>query len=224
MNRLFVAEAAPTVTGAAADHRLAVAADGIDALARSLAQALGLEVPATGLPASSAGRAAGWIKAAATDLAAAQRPVIIAGAQQSPAVHALALAMNARLGALGRSLRLREPDGLVTEPLQNLNKAIADQTVDSLILLDANPVYDAPGDLDFSETFRTVPFRLHWGPYVDETARLCHWHVPATHDLESWGDACAHDGSVGLIQPLIEPMYQGRTALQMLALHPLEQV
>ena len=218
MNRLFVAEAAPTVTGAAADHRLAVAADGIDALARSLAQALGLEVPATGLLASSAGRAAGWIKAAATDLAAAQRPVIIAGAQQSPAVHALALAMNARLGALGRSLRLREPDGLVTEPLQNLNKAIADQTVDSLILLDANPVYDAPGDLNFSETFRTVPFRLHWGPYVDETARLCHWHVPATHDLESWGDARAHDGSVGLIQPLIEPMYQGRTALQMLAL------
>uniref|UniRef100_UPI0032B2164E TAT-variant-translocated molybdopterin oxidoreductase n=1 Tax=uncultured Abyssibacter sp. TaxID=2320202 RepID=UPI0032B2164E len=213
MNRLYVAESAPTVTGAAADHRVSVAADRIDGLARALASGLGLDVPG--------GEAAGhepWLRAAIDDLTGARRPLVVAGSQQPAVVHALALAMNAHLGAIGRGLRLREPEAPATEPLSSLVEAVRDKSVDCLICVEANPLYDAPADLEFAAAFGNIPLRIHWGERVDETARLSHWHVPATHDLESWGDARAFDGTVSLIQPLIEPLYDSRTALQFIEL------
>ncbi|HLF57147.1 MAG TPA: 4Fe-4S dicluster domain-containing protein, partial [Thermoanaerobaculia bacterium] len=91
--------------------------------------------------------------------------------------------------------------------------------VELLFVSGANPAYDAPGDLDFAAALnRPGTLRVHHGLYFDETAELCQWHVPAAHFLESWGDGRAHDGTVSLLQPIIEPLYGGKSLLELLAL------
>src|SRR5690606_15423031 len=96
-----------------------------------------------------------------------------------------------------------------------------DGRVTALIIIGCNPVYDAPADLNFrdlmADTRSKIKFRVHLGLYADETARFCHWHVPAAHYLESWGDIRAYDGTVSLIQPLIAPLYDGRTEIELIA-------
>ena len=84
--------------------------------------------------------------------------------------------------------------------------------VDVLLILGGNPVFTAPADLNFAEALDKVANRVHLGLYYDETAEQCHWHIPEAHYLESWGDVRAFDGTVSLIQPLIAPLYDGRTA------------
>src|SRR4030095_9365317 len=91
------------------------------------------------------------------------------------------------------------------------------RAVECLLILGANPVYDAPADLDFAGALQQVALRVHLGLYADETARLCHWHVPAAHHLERWGAVRAYDGTTSLIQPLIAPLYGGRTLTELLA-------
>lgn len=89
--------------------------------------------------------------------------------------------------------------------------------VDLLLVSGVNPVYDAPADLEVASVFKASPaLRIHHGQHDDETAAYCQWHVPAAHYLESWGDARAYDGTVSLIQPLIEPLYGGKTLSEML--------
>ncbi len=92
--------------------------------------------------------------------------------------------------------------------------------VDLLVILGGNPAYDAPADLDFADLLKSnkVPLRVHLGLYQNETADLCHWHVNQTHELEAWGDARAYDGTVSIIQPLIAPLYQGKSAHEFVAL------
>ena len=92
--------------------------------------------------------------------------------------------------------------------------------VDLLIILGGNPAYDAPADLNFADALKNgkVPLRVHHGLYQNETAELCQWHVSATHELEAWGDARAYDGTVSIIQPLIAPLYNGKSALEFVAL------
>jgi molybdopterin-containing oxidoreductase family iron-sulfur binding subunit len=132
-------------------------------------------------------------------------------------VHALAHAMNAALGNVGKTVYYTEP--LEADPvnemesLRDLVNDINAGKVDLLIMLGGNnPVYDAPVDFDFGPALLKVKTRVHSGLYYDETAELCHWHVPAAHFLESWGDARAYDGTIGVIQPLIQPLYDGHTA------------
>src|SRR5262249_58079858 len=93
-------------------------------------------------------------------------------------------------------------------------------TAECLLILDANPVYSAPADLDFTAALQKVPLRIHLGLYADETARLCHWHVPAAHYLESWGDVRAFDGTATVLQPLIAPLYGGHTGIEPLGAVP----
>ncbi len=92
--------------------------------------------------------------------------------------------------------------------------------VDLLVILGGNPAYDAPADLNFADALKNgkVPLRVHYGLYQNETAELCQWHVNATHELEAWGDARAYDGTVSIIQPLIAPLYNGKSALEFVAL------
>ena len=84
--------------------------------------------------------------------------------------------------------------------------------VDTLLMLGGNPVYDAPADFGFLDAMKKVKFRAHLGLYSNETAAWCHWHVPEAHYLESWSDARAYDGTVSMVQPLIAPIYGGKTA------------
>jgi molybdopterin-containing oxidoreductase family iron-sulfur binding subunit len=210
MSRLYVAESSLTTTGAKADHRLALRPSQIETLARGLAARFGVsegEMP-EGL--------AGWIDAVADDLDQHHgRSLIVAGLYQPPAVHLLAQAMNDHLGNFGQTVFAIDPiadtSGPGSQSLRELTDEMSAGKVDALILLGGNPVYSAPVDLPFARAMEQVPFRLHLGLYQDETARLCHWHLPEAHYLESWGDARAYDGTASLIQPLIEPLYRGRS-------------
>src|SRR5262249_46241326 len=92
--------------------------------------------------------------------------------------------------------------------------------VDMLIILGGNPVYDAPADFGFGDALKNsnIPIRVHLGLHNDETAELCHWHVNEAHYLEAWGDTRAYDGTVSIVQPLIAPLYDGKTSYELLAM------
>jgi molybdopterin-containing oxidoreductase family iron-sulfur binding subunit len=85
-----------------------------------------------------------------------------------------------------------------------------------LIILECNPAYDAPGDTKFAAALAKTT-SIHWGLYEDETATGCTWHVPAAHYLESWSDALAYEGTASIIQPLIAPLYEGRTVHELVS-------
>jgi MoCo/4Fe-4S cofactor protein with predicted Tat translocation signal len=210
-NRLYVVESMPTSTGAMADHRKPLRATDIAGFARHLASELGVG-SANGT--ASHNISPEWTRAVAKDLQQHRgSSLVLAGEQQPPNVHALAHAMNAALGNVGKTVYYTEPleanpaDGM--ESLGNLVNDMKAGRVEVLLILGGNPVYDAPVDFDFGPALLRVKLRIHSGLYYDETGELCHWHVPATHYLESWGDARAYDGTIGIIQPLIAPLYQG---------------
>jgi MoCo/4Fe-4S cofactor protein with predicted Tat translocation signal len=221
MNRFYAVESTPSVTGSVADHRRAVRARDVESIARALAAPLG----ATAAPPADAGVVAAhraWIDAAVADLKAQRgASIVIAGEQQPPVVHALAHAINQALGNVGRTVVYTEPvEAHPEDQLASIKTLVTDMqaaSVDCLLVLGANPVYDAPADLDFAGALQQVPLRIHLGLYANETARLCHWHVPAAHYLESWDDVRAYDGTTSIIQPLVAPLYGGRTATELLA-------
>jgi molybdopterin-containing oxidoreductase family iron-sulfur binding subunit len=219
MNRLYAIESTPSATGAKADHRLGMKAGDVESFAYSL---LVSEVRGgVGLKTSNQS----FATAIGRDLISHRSSsVVIAGEHQLPVVHALAHAINAELGNVGKTVVYSDPiDANPTNQTESLKELVADMEagkVSLLIILGGNPVYDAPADLKFADILKSgnVPVRVHHGLYQDETAELCQWHVPATHELESWGDARAYDGTVSIIQPLISPLYNGKSAIEFVAL------
>jgi MoCo/4Fe-4S cofactor protein with predicted Tat translocation signal len=219
MNRLYVVESTPTNTGAMADHRLALRTSEIEGFARALASAIGLSAQAGGSPSASA-VPQNWISALARDLQKHRgSSLIVAGESQPAAVHALVHAMNQALGNAGKTVVYIDPIEVSpeTDGLAELSKEIDAGQVNSLVILGSNPVYSAPADLDFTAKFLKVGLRIHSGLYNDETADLCHWHIPEAHFLESWSDARAYDGTVSIVQPLIAPLYDGKSDHDLIA-------
>ncbi len=220
MNRLYSVESTPTSTGGMADHRLRLKAAEVEGFARLLAREIGLSTVAA--PAASPNIPASWIPAAARDLK--QHPgatLIVAGDQQPAIVHALAYAMNQALGNVGKTVHFTAPLEVTAdnqwESMGQLAADIRAGSVTTLLIVGSNPVYDAPADLGFKEILPKVPFTARLGLYEDETSALCHWHVPQAHELESWGDARGYDGTVSIIQPLIAPLYGGKSEVDFLA-------
>jgi molybdopterin-containing oxidoreductase family iron-sulfur binding subunit len=219
LNRLYVVEPVPTVTGANADHRLAMKAADVQAFAAALAAAVGAKGAAAGNLSAEAQK---WVAPVAADLAAHKgTSVVVAGDRQPAAVHALARAMNEALGNVGATVTYSAP--IAASPADgaaSISELVAEMKagkVDLLVILGGNPAFTAPADLGFADALSKVTTAVHVGQYHDETAERCHWHVPEAHFLESWGDARAFDGTVSLIQPLIAPIYEGRTAIEILA-------
>jgi MoCo/4Fe-4S cofactor protein with predicted Tat translocation signal len=228
MNRLYAVECSPSVTGAAADHRLPLRASAVEPFARAVAAALGVSgvtpAPSTQHPAPSTQHPAPpkWVDAVARDLQQHRgASLVIAGEQQPPVVHALAHAMNQALGNVGTTVLYT--DAVEADPvdhLQSLREMVDDMAagrVELLVIIGGNPVYTAPADLRFAEHLGKVGMRVHLGLYDDETSALCHWHLPEAHYLEAWGDARAYDGTVSIIQPLIAPLYNGKSAHELVA-------
>ncbi len=219
MNRLYVVESTPSITGAQADHRLPLKASQVEAFARALAQALGINAGGATTP---AGVPADWLPALVKDLQDNRgKSIVIAGEEQPAAVHALVHAINANLGNAGTTVSYTAPaEAFSSDQLAGLRELTGDMAggkVEALLTLDGNPAYTAPADLDFGGALAKVGFRAHLGLHADETAALSTWHIPAAHYLESWGDARAFDGSASIIQPLIAPIWGGKTAHDLLA-------
>ncbi len=221
MNRLYVIESAPSATGAKADHRLPAQAGQIERFAGMLQFALG----ANSVLLSTSGEQQRFAFAASADLAKSHgSSVIIAGDHQPPVVHALAHAMNGALGNVGKTVSYTDPVLANTADHNDSLKALVSDMragkVDLLIILGGNPVYDAPADFGFADALKNtnIPIRVHLGLHNDETAELCQWHVNEAHYLESWGDTRAYDGTVSIVQPLIAPLYGGKSAYEMISL------
>ncbi|TLU73477.1 TAT-variant-translocated molybdopterin oxidoreductase [Lichenicoccus roseus] len=193
----------PTLTSSKADHLLVAAQSDIERLAHRLPD--GGDDP--------------WQKRVAQALANADgSTMVVAGAWQPVSVHEAVHRLNARLGNLGRTVLPIAPVAAQAEDLPALVQAMQRGQVRTLVMLDVNPVQDAPSSLGFAQALERVPMKLHAGLYADETAAACDWHIPLAHPLESWGDARAADGTIGLIQPTILPLYAGRTVPEILSL------
>jgi molybdopterin-containing oxidoreductase family iron-sulfur binding subunit len=167
----------------------------------------------------------GWIDALLRDLVSNRgKSLVIAGETQPAQVHVLAHLMNQALGNIGKTVEFfpRADAGPTDQhgSLRELAQDIEAGAVETLFIIGGNPAFDAPADLDFARLLASekTKLRIHMGLYDDETARLCHWHIPQAHCLESWGDLRAFDGTVTIQQPLIAPLYKGRTAYELLAL------
>jgi molybdopterin-containing oxidoreductase family iron-sulfur binding subunit len=218
MSRLYVVEPTPSVTGSMADHRLPLASREIEAFATGLAARLG----GNGGPASDATHAR-WMDAVAKDLAAHRgTALVVAGDAQPESVHSIARSMNEALGGIGRTVDY-VPSLLAAPAGGDPSVAVlADDMragkVDTLLMLGVNPAYDAPADTGFIAALRHVRHTLHLGMYRDETGVLAEWHAPQAHELESWGDARAFDGTASIAQPLIAPLYDGHSAIETMAL------
>jgi len=220
MNRLYVIESQLTNPGAIADHRLALKPSQIENFARLLARQLGLDVEVSE---DEREIAQGWIEALVVDLNDNQGScLILAGPQQPPAVHALAHLMNERLGNVGNTITYTDPvEPNPVNQIESLRDLVRDLNagrVDLLLILEGNPVYSAPADVNFAEQLPKAGLSVYLGLYNDETALLSDWHLPATHYLEMWSDVRAYDGTVSIVQPLIEPLYNGVSPHELLAI------
>ena len=201
MNRLYVAESTPTLTGSMADHRLVLKPDELEQFAREM----------------ESGGNTNTARAIAADLRAhAGRSLVVASQFASPALRAAARRLNESLGNVGATVDYISPSNGARE-LRELTSDMQSGAVETLFIVDGNPAYDAPDDLGFTELLKRVPHAVHFGLYQDETAALCAWHVPRAHALETWSDARAIDGTATIMQPMIEPLFAGRSPHEMLS-------
>jgi MoCo/4Fe-4S cofactor protein with predicted Tat translocation signal len=221
MNRLYAVESTPSVTGSMADHRLALRPSEIPGFARAVAARLGAAAGAKSGEVFSP-RLARWIDALARDLQNHRgSSVVLAGDRQPPLVHALAHAMNQLLGNAGHTIIYTAPvEANPVDQMTSLGDLVKDMAagrVEMLVILGGNPVFTAPADFRFEELLAKVGFSVHLSLYDDETSARCHWHVPEAHYLESWSDARAYDGTATIVQPLIAPLYGGKSAHELLS-------
>ncbi len=230
--RLYVAEPVYSLTGVRADHRMAVSALSVPNVLAQVAHFLVADHRLE-LPAAAAGYAGGvadrmsareleFARALAAELASHRgSSLILVGPRQEPAVHALAAVLNRSLGAAGSTVSYSDvPDsGRASHwaSISALAAAVRSGEVQTLLILGGNPAYDAPADLRFGDLLADVPVSIHLSLYDDETSQRCTWHLPRAHGLESWGDGRAWDGTLTMRQPLIAPLYDGRSPIEVLA-------
>ncbi|MDW8246614.1 MAG: 4Fe-4S dicluster domain-containing protein [Sandaracinaceae bacterium] len=222
MNRLYVVESTLSLTGANADHRLRLASSRVFDYALALTHALaqrGLSDLATLVkapPKLDVPRE--WIEKVADDLIEHRgRAVVVAGSRQPPALHALVAAINQLLaGSFVQYVEVPDPDE--KDPLEGLARVIERSAGATLVILGGNPVYGAPSDLPIAEAISRAELSIHLSLHDDETSRLCTWHLPMAHPLESWGDHQSIDGTIAIQQPLIAPLCNGRSDIEILAL------
>ncbi len=224
MSRLYVVDTEPTATSTAADHRLALSPTEIGHFVVALAARLGVSSAAA--HGFDSGPRAAWVEEVAADLEAhAGASLVVVGDYADPEIHALACAINARLGNMGNTVTYSDPielrpAGGTLDQAASFTELLADMDagrVDTLLLLGVNPVYGAAADQNVAAALQKVRLRVHLGLHDDETAEHCQWQVPAAHYLECWGDARAFDGTVTIGQPIVEPLYDGKTELQLVA-------
>ncbi|MES2462839.1 MAG: TAT-variant-translocated molybdopterin oxidoreductase, partial [Armatimonadota bacterium] len=224
MNRLYVAESSYSITGTMADHRFAIKPSEVEQFAR----ALHARVTGEGTADAPASVKAEVLDAMVRDLQANRgASVVIPGDEASPAVHAIAHALNGALGAIGTTVIYTAPvEANIDNGVASL-KALGDAAnagrVQSLFILGGNPVYNAPRDLNFADALiskdgkKKIPLIVRLGQYEDETSAYADWHVPEAHPLEAWSDARAFDGTVSIVQPLIAPLFDSRSVHEFLA-------
>ncbi|HJQ97413.1 MAG TPA: TAT-variant-translocated molybdopterin oxidoreductase [Candidatus Polarisedimenticolaceae bacterium] len=211
MNRLWAVEPVMSLTGAMADHRWAVPSSRIGDVVRALASGGSVE----GIDDKA-------LAAVRKDLESHKtRSLVVAGPRQPADVHAAVLALNVKLGNVGTTVTYHPPVDVALpdrKSLVDLVTALNAGQVQTLVVLGGNPVYDAPSDLDFKSAMAKAKTSVAVTSLLDETAKSATWHLPRAHFLESWGDARAAAGTLSIIQPMILPLYGGKSDVEVLGL------
>ena len=221
MSRFYAIESTPTSTGAKADHRLPLPAWQIAQFAEALASYDGTAATFSNSLSPEMLKFAAAVGKSLQD--ARGKSVVIVGEHQPPALHALAHMLNAKLGNVGSTVLYSDPvDANPVNQTESMRDLVADMRagkVDLLVIMGGNPVYEAPADLGFGDALKDskIALRIHHGLYQDETSEYCHWHVNEAHALESWSDGRAYDGTVSIVQPLIAPLYSGKSAHELVS-------
>ena len=224
MNRLYAVEGVYSLTGAMADHRLRLESRQIAPFLAALAMRLALPPAAAAsvAGASVAGVDPRWMDALAKDLLANRgKGLIVAGDRQPAAVHAAVCALNTHLGNTGKTVSYYETKDAALPSVSSLTSLVSAMkagTIKTLVVLGGNPVFDAPADLDFASAMAKVPLSIALGHMIDETSIKATWHIPRAHYLESWGDARAVGGTISVVQPLILPLFGGRSPVEVMGL------
>jgi MoCo/4Fe-4S cofactor protein with predicted Tat translocation signal len=226
-SRLYVVEPLLSVTGTMADHRIVRRSSRMFALACAvgaevLAHRGGADSLRKKLTERGHGESRPLVEALARDLLrSGTGALIVVGERQPKEVHAVAALLNQHLQKSKRTSWFTEPalyrHDARSQPLSKLVEEIDQGAVDTLVILDGNPVLTAPGNLELGRGLSKVAHCLYVGMYENETAAFAHSFVPLAHELESWGDARAYDGTRSLVQPLIEPLHGGRTLTEVVA-------
>ncbi len=227
MNRLYVAEPGYSITGAMADHRFRVPSKHILEFAIGIGEeleALGLKVPALRgykrLKTNSCNR--DWMKAIAGDLVKnLGESLVVAGRRQDPAVHALITTINHALGNTGKTLKFVSGNDIQVSDRKSFASLVKDMDggkISTLFIIGGDPVSNAPADVDLTTALSKVKNAIHLGHQKNQTAKVCGWHINRTHYLESWGDCRAADGTVSVVQPMIEPLFYGKSEIELLNL------
>ena len=227
MNRLFVVESGYSLTGAMADHRLAIPASQIGPFLAALTMRLkkqGLDLPVIPDGEISTHFDDHFLDALTKDLLSnIDGSLIKVGRSQPPAVHTLAAAVNEGLSrGHGISTLKYIHDSKSSIPasdhLLSLTESLREGKIDTLILLGSNPVYTAPAELKFAELLSSVPNTIHVGSHRDESGQQCHWHIPTAHFLECWGDTSSLNGTLAITQPLIKPLFGSKSKIELINL------
>ncbi len=214
MNRLYVAESSFSVTGSNADERFVTSSGGIAQLAAQISAGVGgrrlTEEPA-------------FVQRVVKDLLAHEgRSVVVAGPHQPAEVHLLCARINQELGNIGRTVwyrKVSDPLGVSDlDGLVELADAMRGGKINTLVVLGGNPAFDAPADAEFAAAMEKVGHRVHLAGYEDETSKRSTWHVNRAHWLETWGDSRTFDGTYGIGQPTIKPLYEGKSPIELLGL------
>jgi Fe-S-cluster-containing dehydrogenase component len=228
MNRLYIAEDRLSITGMNADHRLPLKPSAFAAFTLAVAAELARDVrfrvlaPLATLAGSGLSEAQrGWAREVAADLArSAGRCLVLAGHDQPAAIHGMALALNAALGNFGETVSALpvagDAQGRGPRGLKDLAERIRAGAVDTLVVTAFNPVYSAPVDLEWAAVLSKVPMSVYHGLYEDETAEKSTWFLPATHSLECWSDAQSVDGTTSAVQPLVTPLFNSTSEVELL--------
>ncbi len=223
MNRLYAVESSPTVTGSMADNRLPLAPSKVEKALRYVARQLGIRLNAQEEVVHPSVKR--FLDALVADLQNARgKSLVIVGEYMAPECHALGEAINQQLGNVGTTITHLAP--AQAEPvvqvnsLRELAEAMDRGAVDLLLIMAGNPVYDAPADLEFGHRLQRVKHAVHLTLFPNETSRRCEWQIPQTHFLEAWSDIRSFDGTATIMQPLIAPLFAGKSEhefLEMLA-------
>jgi molybdopterin-containing oxidoreductase family iron-sulfur binding subunit len=221
LNRLYAVESTFTLTGSMADHRLRLASSHLLAFAAALHGAVTgskqLEKLTAGLEFKDQDK---WLAACSADLLAHKgKSLVIAGSHLPAEVHAVVYALNAALGAIGKTLNFVEVPAPAAAGIAEVAKSLDAGSVKTLVLLGGNPAYNAPADLGFAAAIKKAGQVVRLGYHVDETsaAAPAGAHIASAHYLESWGDARTADGTIVPVQPMILPLFGGVSEIEVLA-------
>ncbi|QEG01865.1 Tetrathionate reductase subunit B precursor [Stieleria maiorica] len=242
MSRLYVVEGGYTTTGTMADSRLAVRPSQMPAFLAALGRMVdalkngethdhgGEELPFNDPDITAAERQSRFMDCLAHDIVeAGEDAVVIVGQSLGADLVAAGIAMNQKLGSLGKAQSFTPcvDESLEAKSLAELAAAVNAGDIESLLILGDNPVFASPSDIDVAGMIGKVRQggkAFYLGEYDDETAVLCDWSLPLAHPLESWSDCINDDGLYGVCQPQILPLMGGRTVAEVLALMLDEEV